>query len=85
MLKASTRGILKDIGHGFQSGVTYPYLMSRDFVLLRIITRKQLTAAILLLVCNDMRFILFFPRVMKVSVTQHAMQVYHAFYIQTGL
>ena len=68
MLKASIQGILTDIGHGFQSGVTYPYLMRRDFVHLRIITQKQLTAAILLLVCSDMRFISFFPRVIKVSV-----------------
>ena len=68
MLKVSTQGILTDIVHGSQNGVTSPYLMRRDFFHLRIITRKQLTAAILLLVCNDMRFISFFPRVIKVSV-----------------
>ena len=68
ILKVSSQGILADIGHGSQSGVTYPYLMRRDFFHLRIITQKQLTAAILLLVCNDMRFISFFPRVIKVSV-----------------
>ena len=70
MLKVSTQGILTDIVHGSLSGVTSPYLMRRDFFHLRsrIITRKQLTAAILLLVCSDMRFISFFPRVIKVSV-----------------
>ena len=66
MLKVSSQGILADIGNGSQSGVTYPYLMRRDFFHLRIITQKQLTAAILLLVCNDMRFISFFQRVIKV-------------------
>ena len=55
MLKVSTQGILTDIGHGSQSGVTYPYLMRQDFFHLRIITGKQLRAAILLLVCKDMR------------------------------
>ena len=68
MLKVSTHGILTDIVHGSQRGVTSPYLMRRDFFHLRIITQKQLTAAILLLVCSDMRFISFFPRVIKVSV-----------------
>ena len=66
--KVSSQGILTDIGHGSQSGVMYPYLMRQDFFHLRIITRKHLTAAILLLVCNDKRFISFFPRVIKVSV-----------------
>ena len=46
----------------------YPYLMKQDFFHLRIITRKQLTAAVLLLVCNGMRFFSFFPRLIKVSV-----------------
>ena len=49
MLKVSTQGILTDIVHGSQSGVTSPYLMRRDFFHLRIIARKQLMAAILLL------------------------------------
>ena len=60
--------ILTDIVRGSQSGVTYLYLMKQDFFHLRIITPKQLTAAILILVCNDMRFISFFPRVIKGSV-----------------
>ena len=44
------------------------HLMNQDSFHLRIITRKQLTAAVLLLVCNGMRFFSFFPRLIKVSV-----------------
>ena len=60
--------ILTDIVHVSQSVVMYPFLMKQDFFHLRIITRKQLTAAVPLLVCNDMQFFSFFPRVIKVSV-----------------
>ena len=67
-VESQYQGILTDIVHDSHSGVTYLYIMKQDFFHLRIITRKQLTAAILLLVCNDMRFISFFPRVIKVSV-----------------
>ena len=48
--------ILTNSVHGSQSRIMYPYLMKQDFFHLRIITQKQLTAAILLLVCNDMGF-----------------------------
>ena len=49
--------MLTDSVHGSQSRIIlmYPFLMKQDFFHLRIITRNQLTAAILLLVCNDMR------------------------------
>ena len=49
------QGTLTEIVHGSQSGVTYLYLMKQDFFHLRIITRKELTAAVLLLLCNDMQ------------------------------
>ena len=67
-VKSQYQGILTDIGQGSQSGGTYPYLIKQDFFHLRVVTPKQLTAAILLLVCNDMRFFSFFPRIIKVSV-----------------
>ena len=53
MLKVSWNST--DIVHGF-NGVTYPYLMKQDFFIAENLTRKQLTASILFLVCNDMRF-----------------------------
>ena len=51
------------------SGVTYPYLMKKTpLVWESFNSQKQLAAAILLLVCNDMGFFAFFPRVTKASV-----------------
>ena len=69
-VESQYQGILTDIVHDShsRSGVTYLHLMKQDFFHLRIITRKQLTAAVLLLVCNGMGFFSFFPRLIKVSV-----------------
>ena len=68
-VESQWQGMLTDIVHGW-SAVTYPFLMKQDSVFgLRISYENSLlTAAILLLVCNDTRFFAFFPRVMKVSV-----------------